>query len=48
LHDVPPDFARKPAMVAFLSTEDSVSKKLVGKLLKASADPRNIDYPVRL
>lgn len=41
----PPDFTRKPQLVAFLTTEDSVRKKLKKKLRLAGADMRNVITP---
>lgn len=38
----PPDYERKPMTVAFLTTEDSVSKKLKRKLREAGADMQRI------
>lgn len=41
----PPEIERKPMRVAFLTTEDSVRKKLKKKLRLAGADLRNITTP---
>lgn len=41
----PPDFQRQPRKVAFLTTEDSVRKKLKKKLRLAGADPANVITP---
>lgn len=41
----PPDISRTPAQVAFLTTEDSVRKKLKKKLRTAGANERNILTP---
>lgn len=41
----PPDIRRKPARVSFLTTEDSVRKKLRRKLRLAGADMENIITP---
>lgn len=41
----PPDFRRQPRKVAFLTTEDSVRKKLKKKLRLAGADPANVITP---
>lgn len=41
----PPDFEREPVPVAFLTTEDSVRKKLRRKLRLAGADMKNIITP---
>lgn len=41
----PPDFVRTPSQVSFLTTEDSVRKKLVRKLRLAGANMRNIYAP---
>ena len=38
----PPDMTRSPALVAFLTSEDSVTKKLKRKLREAGADEQNI------
>lgn len=41
----PPGFSCDPQLVAFLSTEDSVKKKLRRKLREAGADMRNVIVP---
>ena len=41
----PLDHTREPRLVAFLTTEDSVRKKLKGKLRKAGANEKNIITP---
>ena len=41
----PPDFVRTPSKVSFLTTEDSVRKKLVKKLRLAGAEKHNIYAP---
>ena len=41
----PPDYEREPQLVAFLSTEDSVEKKLKKKLRLAGANQKNIIAP---
>lgn len=41
----PPDYKREPGIVIFLTTEDSVSKKLKKKLRVAGADMNNIITP---
>lgn len=41
----PPDYHREPAMVSFLTTEDSVKKKLAKKLRLAGANMKNIITP---
>ena len=41
----PPGYIRKPELVAFLTTEDSVGKKLKRKLREAGADESNIITP---
>lgn len=41
----PPDFVRTPSQVSFLTTEDSVRKKLVRKLRLAGANMANIYAP---
>ena len=41
----PPGYIRKPALTVFLTTEDSIRKKLRKKLRLAGADPKNILAP---